>query len=303
MVSFNGNNSEKRSLIQRARYVGERSLHKDRSTLYWSRRAWCQAGYKCGNGDDCDHRFYADQVSVPVAVAYAERAIWLSLPHHEAIDWPVRFLRALPVGLDQAAFDKAWKRFALQLLNHPRHGLIAHTDTPAQQDAVLGVADLFEENSPCLGAWEKARAACRRADVDRSTNRPTAPEARAKAGSMAAMVAGHLAATFSDQRQIATAISWFGWPSRYTRHAELIAPFDNKGPKADSNGMVNLGAAMWALGEWRQHASEAESEGDQARLLTNEWCAQQFLKAMRDASPRTGIARVLDYMPGWRMAA
>lgn len=303
MISFNGNKSEKRDLILSAKRIGERSLYKDRSTLYWSRRSWCEPGYICTKGADCDHRFYADQVGVPVAVAYAERAIFRGLPCHEATEWPERFIRALSVGVDADDFNKAWKRFALQLLNHRRHGLITHTDTPAQQDAVLTVADLFEQDSQCFGAWERARVACRKADTDRQDNMPTADEARVKAGSMAAMVAGHLAGTFSDQRKIAAAISWFGWPSRYTRYAELIAPFDNRGPQADSKGMVNLGEALWAAGQWRQHASEADSEGEQERMDTNVWCAKQFLKAMRSASARAGVTRVFNYVPSWLAAA
>src|SRR5579864_406310 len=47
-----------------------------------------------------DHVLYETELGVPAVIAHLEDAIFEGLPLESAMDWPARFLKAVPVGAD-----------------------------------------------------------------------------------------------------------------------------------------------------------------------------------------------------------
>lgn len=180
--------------------------------------------------------------------------------------------------LDDAAFSIAWRRFAVQLLDHPVCGMIQRAQTAEQRQAISMVIELFERESPCFGAWERARAACRRACADTrgdiTTGASTALQAWAKAGDIAVTVAALLAAAFSDQRHVAQAITLAGWTAQYAAYAELMAPHGD-GPHDPSISTMSVKEAMCGHRVWMRRADEAMRTGYQRRMDLNVWYAEQ----------------------------
>ena len=102
-----------------------------------------------------DHSAYESLIGVPRAMAELEDAIFEGLPHDEAMDWPVRFTAAIPVGVD---LRPAYRRFMVWMLADPEDGLIRFADA-AGRSAIERVADLHSQSSQDAAAGDAAEAA------------------------------------------------------------------------------------------------------------------------------------------------
>jgi hypothetical protein len=307
MITFNGDTGVKQRVLDVAASfagrIGKKDKQNDRNKLFWSRRQWCPGQYVCQKGDQCDHRFYADEIGVPVAVAYAERAVFLELSDKDARGWWKRFLTAIPVGVD---LDEAqvWKKLALFVLAHPQHGLITFAHDREQYDAIRDVIELFRSDSKDAAAWDAAAAAAMAAyhKAPGSNTRMEAPEALKHAGGMACYATYYFARSFADQRFASEAISWSGWCSRYKTYAHFMGaqrdPHDDV--KVDDRGMVNAGAALWASGQWLRLSDEGDRLGEVQRSLHNTRVANELVGLMVAATPRHPVVRVLRSMVGMR---
>ena len=95
MQAFNNSKEAKLSLVDFAASRGElvSDSAQKRETIFWSQHGWCPGSYICQKEGKCKHRFYADEIGVPVAVAYAERSLFLQLPDGMARRWWKDFLQ------------------------------------------------------------------------------------------------------------------------------------------------------------------------------------------------------------------
>lgn len=305
MKCFNGNTDAKRRVLQRARQAGLRAAqNEDRKGIFWSRRAWCEAPYVC-NKPDCDHSFYANEVGVPVTIAYAEHALFKELDSAAAGKWPERFLNAIPVDLDSDALNEAWRQMALFVLGDSRFGLITTARTPEQMDAITRIIELFEARSTDADAWKEAGRLARQVSHKGpdTSYRLKAEPALLAAGAKACYSAAHFAYAFENQRYAAEALCWAAWAFRYQTYGELVATVREREVPADRNGMVNVGVAMVAFGEWQRGADHCEHSGEVMRKRMYGVYADEFIRIIKRCARanRPGIVpRLMNAGATWR---
>ncbi len=283
MLLFNGNAETKRRLLLSAREAGNRVARgEDRRAIFWSRRSWCQAPYVC-NKQGCDHSFYASEVGVPLTLAYAEHALFNELSEGHASKWPERFLNTLSTAVDGEALHQAWRDFALFVLNDDAQGLISVARTPEQRDTILRIVELFESNSSDENAWKEAgRFARQVSHSGPDTNRRLESEpALVAAGAKACYAAAHFAYTAENPRYAAEAVSWAAWAFRYRKYGELMRNVRERDVPADSRGMVNVGVALFAFGDWMREADICERQGEIVRNRMYTVYADAFIGSIK----------------------
>lgn len=283
MLLFNGNNETKRRILVAAQDAGNRAARgEDRRDIYWSRRSWCQAPYVCKT-PGCDHSFYASEIGVPLSIAYAEHSLFNELSNKLAAKWPTRFLNALSTGVDGETLHQAWREFALFVLNDDRHGLITCARTPEQRDAILRVVELFESGNRDAAQWKEVGSNARRVSHSGpDTNRTLeSGPALVAAGAKACYAAAHFAYTEENPRYAAEAVSWAAWAFRYRRYGELMKGVRQRDVPADERGMVNVGVALMAFGDWAREADECQSQGESVRKQMYGVYAEEFLRIIK----------------------
>ncbi|MBK9771006.1 MAG: hypothetical protein IPP57_09305 [Candidatus Obscuribacter sp.] len=227
MSTFNGDRALKAQYLSRAAHMSVRSKKEDRKQLYFSNNCWCEAGYVCQR-QDCQHRFYAEEIGVPVALAYTERALYLNLPKDDVPYWPRRFIDALPVGMSKSGLERVCREFALYLLTDPVVGLYSYAFTPQHYQAIAAVIELYRTGSNDAAAWEEAAKAAHRASHVESCRSSYSVEGYHKAGGQACSAAGYLASAHSDPRRFADAVSWAPWAERYKCFAQLMGEVNDR---------------------------------------------------------------------------
>lgn len=86
--------------------------------VYWEQddddNVWRGCAVGCLlNDSEGGHERYETELGIPVQLAWLEDAIFEALPIKKAVEWPVRFLVAIPVGADLAW---VWPRFAAAVI-------------------------------------------------------------------------------------------------------------------------------------------------------------------------------------------
>lgn len=229
MSTFNGDKALKAQYLSRAGQMSVRfNRSEDRRQLYFSNNCWCEASYVC-NREGCQHRFYAEEIGVPVALAYTERALYLHLPEGDVAHWPRRFIDALPVGMSKAGLERVCREFALYLLTDPAVGLYSYAVTPQHYQAIGAVIELYRTGSNDAAAWESAATQAHRASHVESSRGSYSTGAHHKAGGQACSAAGYLASAHKDPRRFADAVSWAPWAERYKRFAQLMGEAKDNG--------------------------------------------------------------------------
>lgn len=299
MQTFNGDRHLKTRLLSAAGLLSSRIASCDsktrRDSIYFSARSACDPQFLC-NKPGCDHRFYADEVGVPVSIAYAERALFLELPDDIAAVWWKRFLSAIPVGVDLD--EKAvFRALALYVLEAPEHGLLSYVHTGEQHAVISAVADLYRNNSPDADAWKAAADNARKAyGKSRYNNsRMESEEALMEAGCTACRAAACFADAFSEPRYADTAIATSGWCARYKYYALSLAGYrdQNKDVKVDERGLVNVGEALWASGMRVRDMDKCEHIGEGERSKHYVRVASHLVKLLKAAAPGNFITRPL----------
>jgi hypothetical protein len=108
MLSFFGEQGLKDAVV--ARVKEHQRLDQIVQRIYWDGSKGCAIG--CVLHSD-DHMAFERQLGLPVFLAYMDEHIFESLPAHEATQWPLRFIEAVPVGVD---LDLVFPRFMYWLL-------------------------------------------------------------------------------------------------------------------------------------------------------------------------------------------
>lgn len=294
MHLFNGNTETKRRLLLSAREAGIRAARgEDRRGIFWSRRSWCEAPYVC-NKQGCDHSFYSSEVGVPLTIAYAEHALFKELSVVESGRWPERFLNALTTDVDGETLNNAWREFALFVLNDEKNGLITVARTPEQRDAILRIVELFETRTDSADEWKEAgRNARQVSHSGPDTNRRLDSElALLSAGAKACYAAAHFAYTKENPRYAAEAVSWAAWAFRYRKYGELMRNVRERDVPADSRGMVNVGVALLAFGDWARESDRCERQGEMVRQNMYSVYADAFLGSIKREVKRNKPGRL-----------
>ena len=129
---------------------------------------------------------------IPAWLGHVEDAIFEGLPVKDAREWPVRFLSALPVGVDLAPVRDAWLR---DVVFDPTHGAMAHA-AGAMEAAGLTEQAAKLSQSQSRGSADAAAQAARSAAM--SAEDAAAADAAADAWSAAWYAAGSAAMSAED---------------------------------------------------------------------------------------------------------
>ena len=112
-----------------------------------------------------DHSRYPIELGIPEQLAHLEDCIFEGLAFEAALEWPERFLTAIPVGAD---LTRVWPAFVRWMLGDPNHGvrrLVLGEAVWAHQvrAAIDGVMALYANGMPEMAAAEAGAAAETRA--------------------------------------------------------------------------------------------------------------------------------------------
>ena len=131
MIAYLGNPQIKTDII--AQLEAHRRADQIVKGQYWQNGKGCAVGCTIHSGQ---HSEYEPRFGIPSLLAGLEDCIFEGLPNDRAMDWPVRFMSAVPVGAD---LEMVWPRFALWMLD----GLeVKEKDVI---DAIAGVRSLYVE--------------------------------------------------------------------------------------------------------------------------------------------------------------
>ena len=114
-------------------------------------------GLKLDTGNHADYEKY---LGIPRILARLEDGIFEGMPSAESLDWPGKFLAAIPVGAD---LSMVWPQFAHWLLVDATDGVIKFAKKEATKLAIAAVGALFARwiagDKPSSDEWWAARSA------------------------------------------------------------------------------------------------------------------------------------------------
>ena len=172
MISFFGNQCLRDAVVGRVRE--HQRLDQIAQRIYWDGSKGCAIGCVLHSGE---HMAFEEQLGLPVFLAYMDEHIFESLPLVEAKAWPLRFIEAVPVGVD---LELVFPRFMHWLLSDPE-GMrqYANADTLPIIDSLTEMYERRIEGIPF--DTDRATSIARAADnaADRATDKATARAANA----------------------------------------------------------------------------------------------------------------------------
>ena len=182
------NNSKKLNRIMKTfhgkqevkdRYVNRVKAHEKADKIikgkYWENGKGCAVG--CTIESD-DHSKYETELGVPEWLAKLEDSIFEGLPNDEAMKFPVEFLEAIPIGVDENELyklrcDLDFQRLAILLDNlEPeesgvekaiRDVMVLNLEQVAEQDDRWSAAKSAARSAARSATWSAARSAARSA--------------------------------------------------------------------------------------------------------------------------------------------
>src|ERR1700677_5366688 len=105
MIAYHGDPKIKADII--AQLGMHRRADQITKGRYWDGGKGCAVGCTIHSGN---HAEYEPRFGIPSLLAGLEDCIFEGLPNDLAMEWPMRFMAAIPVGVD---LDLVWPRFAL----------------------------------------------------------------------------------------------------------------------------------------------------------------------------------------------
>ena len=175
MISFFGNQCLRDAVVERVRE--HQRLDQIAQRIYWDGSKGCAIGCVLHSAE---HLAFESQLGLPVFLAYMDEHIFERLPLAEAKAWPLRFIEAVPVGVD---LELVFPRFMHWLLSDP-DGMrqYANAETLPIIDSLVEMYSRRIEGVP----FDAASAACAAASADRAAaNATSAACAAARAASAA----------------------------------------------------------------------------------------------------------------------
>ena len=110
-MSFFGSQCLRDAVVKRVRE--HQRLDQIAQQIYWDGSKGCAIGCVLHSGE---HMAFEQQLGLPVFLAYLDEHIFEKLPLEEAKGWPLRFIEAVPVGVD---LELVFPRFMHWLLSDP----------------------------------------------------------------------------------------------------------------------------------------------------------------------------------------
>ena len=110
-MSFFGSQCLRDAVVERVRE--HQRLDQIAQLVYWDGSKGCAIGCVLHSGN---HLAFEQQLGLPVFLAYMDEHIFEKLPLEEAKGWPLRFIEAVPVGVD---LELVSPRFMHWLLSDP----------------------------------------------------------------------------------------------------------------------------------------------------------------------------------------
>ena len=166
MISFNGDSRVKEQ------YVGVAKYHHQADDLA-QKHGYCHGGKCCALG--CFHGINSqeacialngDRLGIPEDISYLEEAVFENSSEPFAKTWPLRFIEAMPVGVDLHTVGIKIKQFMLRELLKDKNVINAE---PVRlcivqvldllQNQLMGVFDETKQSAAESAAWSAAESA------------------------------------------------------------------------------------------------------------------------------------------------
>ena len=161
--------------ITKDRVLTSLRQHREKDRIvqgtYWSKGRGCSVGCMLHDffpGREDDLGLFPEAFGIPEDLAHLNDIIFEGLPVEYALDWPLRFITAIPIGVD---LSRVPDHFMLWLLSGTTGPLSDHV----KDVAVKSVATLYRErlsgSEPSRVLWEAARSTARDAFAARDSAR------------------------------------------------------------------------------------------------------------------------------------
>ena len=268
MISFFGNQCLRDAVVERVRE--HQRLDQIAQQIYWNGSKGCAIGCVLHSGE---HMAFETQLGLPVFLAYMDEHIFESLPLAEAKAWPLRFIEAVPVGVD---LELVFPRFMKWLLSDP-DGMrqFANADTLLIIDSLTEMYGRRIEGIP-FDAASVAR------DADR------AARAAARAADSAARAADNATGRAAwDAARAADSAAWAADNATGRAAWDAARAADNAAWAADSAA----DSAAWAADSASWAADNADNAADNAARA-----ADSAARAAGNAARAASINRQADYL-------
>jgi hypothetical protein len=138
--AFHNDSRIKAKFVKRVKF--HRKADEIKHGIYWENGKGCAVGCTVHN-DDYPHLAYETELGIPIIIARLEDHIFENLTNAKALDFPLQFLQAIPVGAD---LSLVWPRLAVWMLEDEKHGVLqyARDDAKATQ-AIRRVTALYQD--------------------------------------------------------------------------------------------------------------------------------------------------------------
>jgi hypothetical protein len=150
-LSFHGDPAIKQIYVSRAE--GHFAADEIVKGQYWEDGKGCAVGCLVHGSS---HERLAREIGIPLQMAYLIDQLFEGQPNGHSKSFPVRFIQAVPVGVDLSGVMDRWY-FAL--LSDPKRGAIAFAND-AVRPSIQRVIDLYADRiggkDPSSAAWDAA---------------------------------------------------------------------------------------------------------------------------------------------------
>lgn len=136
MKAYHGGSRIKAKYLKRVQ--AHRAADEIKKGKYWEGGKGCAIGCTIHSSN---HRSYETKLGIPTALARLEDTLFERMSNAEAKNWPVDFLKAIPVGAD---LSQVADRFMLWLLVDPQDGVLRYAKTDGIKTTIKNVAAAVE---------------------------------------------------------------------------------------------------------------------------------------------------------------
>ena len=154
LIAFHGQQAVKDKYVSRV--IAHRAAERLVRGTGWEDGKGCAIGCTL---EKYEHAAYETELGIPRSLARIEDGIFEGLPLDEAMEWPERFLSAIPVGADLSLVTY---RFIHWMLIDPSEGVIKYAQIAQSRSAIQRVANLYERNiageNVELADWRSAQS-------------------------------------------------------------------------------------------------------------------------------------------------
>ena len=125
------------------KYLNRVQAHFDADEIiqgvYWEKGRGCGVGCTI---EGSDHSRYETELGISRVIAKLEDRIFEGLENGESKEFPVKFLKAIKVGVD---LSLVVPKFMLWLLSDPKDGVFQYAETEQTKKAIQEVIDLYKK--------------------------------------------------------------------------------------------------------------------------------------------------------------